>query len=283
RAHLYGANLDRAHLRETDLTEADLSRANLIGADLIGADLTRAILTETSFINATLDGCRVYGVSAWNVYLDDAVQTNLRITPDHEAEITVDNLEVGQFLYLMLHSEHIREIVETLTSKLVLVLGHFTPERKVVRDTLCEALRQHEPPFLPVLFNVEEASEGNVPEIGTSLARLACFVIADLTSPDNIRPVLQAIVPHVQVPVLPIIVEGAVPDPMLDDYRDFPWVLDVHRYPDLNGLVAPVAPVAPVEDTIVAPAEAKASELPATEAVVSELPALEPPGGEDTD
>lgn len=269
RAHLYGANLDGAHLRDTDLTEADLSRANLTAAVLIGADLTRAILTETTFVSATLDSCQVYGITAWNVHLDDAIQTNLRITPDHEAEISVDNLETAQFLYFMLHNEKVREVVEIHPSKIVLMLGHFTPERQAVRDKLCDMLRQHEPPYLPVLFTVQGTSDSNAHQNGVSLARLAHFIIADVTDmaseadPANVRQTLQAIVPHVQTRVLPIIAEGARPDPLLDDWK-FPWVLDVYGYADLDRLAA-VA-----RDAINGPAEASAHEPLASEQLVEE-------------
>ena len=43
-------------------------------------------------------GCRVYGISAWNVHLAGAYQVDLVITPPDEPEITVDNIEVAQFI-----------------------------------------------------------------------------------------------------------------------------------------------------------------------------------------
>jgi uncharacterized protein YjbI with pentapeptide repeats len=244
RAHFYGAHLERANLREADLTEADLSRANLTEADLTGADLTRAILTETDLSNATLNGCRVYGISAWNVHLDDAIQTNLRITPDDEAEITVDNLEVAQFLFLILHNETIRELIEGFSGRIVLILGRFTPERAAIRETLRDVARQHQPPYAPVLFDIEAASERNAPEMVGMLARLARFIVADLTNlsdPATARQVFAAITPHAHAPVMPIIVEGAppdLPDSLLGEYRDTPSVGDLYRYRNPDDLAA---------------------------------------------
>ena len=83
---------------------------------------------------ADLTGCRVYGISAWDLKLDGAEQKNLIITPHGEPEITVDNLEVAQFIYLLLNNEKIRHVIDTITSKVVLILGRFTEERKAVLD-----------------------------------------------------------------------------------------------------------------------------------------------------
>jgi uncharacterized protein YjbI with pentapeptide repeats len=73
-----------------------------VGTDLTGADLT---------------GCRIYGVSAWRLKLDGATQQNLVITDIDEPEITVDKVEVAQFTYLMLHSQKIREVIDTITPR----------------------------------------------------------------------------------------------------------------------------------------------------------------------
>ena len=88
-----------------NLWRANLDRANLTSANLIGAGLEAAILVNTDFTDADLTGCRIYGVSAWNLKLERAKQQDLIITPRNEPEITVDNIEVAQFIYLMLHNE----------------------------------------------------------------------------------------------------------------------------------------------------------------------------------
>jgi uncharacterized protein YjbI with pentapeptide repeats len=141
--NLTGANLDKAFLREADLTganlsEADLSGANLAGAklidahlidarlidadlsgaDLSGADLRRATLLDTDFARADLTGCRIHGISAWGLKLERTKQQNLVITRRDEPEITVDNIEVAQFIYLMLHNEKIRDVIDTGTARL---------------------------------------------------------------------------------------------------------------------------------------------------------------------
>jgi uncharacterized protein YjbI with pentapeptide repeats len=141
-AYLRGAYLREAYLREANLSGADFSWADLSNADLRGADLNRATLVKTNFSNANLDGCLIYGISAWAVDLEETIQSNLVITPHHEPRITVDNLEVAQFIYLLLNNERIRDVINTITSKAVLILGRFTPERKAVLNAIRKEIRR---------------------------------------------------------------------------------------------------------------------------------------------
>jgi uncharacterized protein YjbI with pentapeptide repeats len=89
-ANLAPANLLRAILIQVNLFEANLSGANLSRADLSylgeanlsGANLSAAALVETNLENAILTGCRIYGISAWNVKLSEGTkQQDLVITP----------------------------------------------------------------------------------------------------------------------------------------------------------------------------------------------------------
>jgi hypothetical protein len=70
------------------------------------------------------------------VKLDGTKQQNLIVTALDEPEVTVDNIEVAQFIHLLLHNEKIRHVIDTITSKAVLILGRFTDERKAVLDAL---------------------------------------------------------------------------------------------------------------------------------------------------
>ena len=149
-AHLSSANLTEADLRGANLNNAELSGANLREASLLGATLKRATLVGTNLERADLTACLVYGISAWNVKLEGAMQSNLVITHWGESPIQVDNLEVAQFIYLLLNNQKIRSVIDTITSKVVLILGRFTPERKVVLEAIRDELRKRD--YLPVLF-----------------------------------------------------------------------------------------------------------------------------------
>ena len=253
-ANLKGANLRRANLPEADLSEANLYKADLCRANLREADLTRSQLVQTNLNEANLTSCSVFGISAWGLQLSWAIQTNLVITPPDEPTITVDNLEVAQFIYLLLNNERIRDVIDTITSKVVLILGRFTPERKAVLDAIRNELRRHD--YLPVLFDFDKPASRDITETVRTLAHLARFIIADLTEPRSIPQELQAIVPGLAVPVQPLLLEGSTGEwGMFQDLRKYDWVLEVHRYDSLEGLLTSLG------DRVFAPAEAKAKEL----------------------
>jgi uncharacterized protein YjbI with pentapeptide repeats len=192
-AYLSGANLARAQLMRADLGGAVLHQSDLSDADLTGADLQRAVMVETKLSRATLTGCKVYGLSAWGLALDGAVQRNLVITRENEPQVTVDNLEVAQFLHLLLRNEKIRDVIDTITTKVVLILGRFTPGRKAVLDALRDELRSRD--YLPVLFDFEKPAGRDITETVSLLARMARFVVADITDARSIPQELGVIVP----------------------------------------------------------------------------------------
>jgi hypothetical protein len=265
-ADLHGVDLSPwANLRDADLRWANFSGANLRGADLRGADLRwetnfsganlseanlqAAILLETDLTGVDLTGSRIYGVSAWSLKLAGAKQQNLIITPENEPEITVDNIEVAQFIYLLLHNEKIRDVIDTIGKKAVLILGRFTADRKAVLDALREELRKRD--YLPILFDFEVPATRDITETVSLLARMARFVVADLTDPSSIPKELEAIVPSLAVPVQPLLEGSSRPYAMFKDYWKYDWVLPVYRYEGLEPLLAAVA------ERVIAPAEAK--------------------------
>lgn len=252
-ANLWRANLRRSDLREADLRGADLTEANLHEANLTEANLSRGMLVHTELHGALLTGCRIYGISAWDLHLEAAVQQDLIITPEDQPTITVDNVEVAQFVYMLLNNRRIRQVIDTIGKKAVLILGRFTPERKAVLDAMRQWLREHD--YLPILFDFELPGERDVTETITLLARMARFIIADLTAPSSISKELEAIVPTLAVPVQPLLEGSTIPYSMFKDYWKYDWVLQPHRYASVDDLLASL------NETVVAPAESKVTEL----------------------
>ena len=258
RAHLdfggpSGANLSGADLRGASLSGADLSGANLNGANLGQADLSGAQLVDTDLTGADVTGCRIFGISAWRLKLERAKQQSLVITSGDEPAITVDNIEVAQFVYLLLHNEKIRDVINTITSKVVLILGRFTDERKSVLDAIREELRKRD--YLPILFDFNVPATRDITETVSLLARMARFIIADLTDPSSIPKELEAIVPSLAVPIQPLLEGSSRPYAMFKDYWKYEWVLPVYRYDGLEPLLATLA------EKVIAPAEGKVKAL----------------------
>jgi pentapeptide repeat protein len=252
-AYLIMADLNKAKLIEANLIRTDLSGANLSEADLRDADLRQTTLVKTNLSDANLTNCCVYGISAWGVKLEKAKQLNLVITPPDEPTITMDNLEVAQFVYLFLNNQKIRDVIDTITTKAVLILGGFTQERKAILEAIREELRKYN--YLPILFDFNIPGDRNITETLNLLARMARFIIADLTEPSSVPKELEAIVPTVVVPIQPLLQGSKHQYSPFKDYREYNWILKEHRYQSLSDLLTSI------REKVIAPAEAKVKEL----------------------
>jgi len=267
------ADLSSAQLFDTNAFSADFSDATLVGAEiakaslhytrflranLTGAYLTQSSLIKTNFEGAALKDCNVYGISAWDLNLKAATQAGLIITPpsvdDPQPTITVDNLEVAQFIYLLINNERVRHVIDTVTSKVVLILGRFIHERKAVLDALREELRRRD--YVPVMFDFEPPSSRDLTETVSTLAHMARFVIVDITDPRSVPQELSHIVPNLpSVPIQPLLAASASEYGMFEHFKRYSWVLKPYRYESLEHLLDSLA------QEVVAPAEAKAEEL----------------------
>ena len=229
KANLTGAQLTGASLIGTNLLAADLERADLSGADLSGADLTAALLLRTVLDGANLTGCAVYGASVWDVSLEGAIQSKLNITNQTgEASIQVDDLEVAQFIYLLLSHRKLRDVITTLGEKAVLILGRFS-ERKELLDGIANKLRSLD--YLPIIFDFERPTDRDLTETVRILAGLSRFVIADITNPRSVPLELQATVPEYMVPFVTILQRGHARFSMFDDLPiKYHWALPLLEY-----------------------------------------------------
>ena len=165
-------------------------------------------------------------------------QNELRITPFDQTSITVDNLEVAQFIYLLLRNEKIRQVIDTITSRVVLILGRFTEQRKAVLDAIRAELRRRN--FTPILFDFIPPASKDVTGTVETLARMARFIIADLTDPSSIPHELATIVPLLRTtPILPLRLKGSTGYSMFNDLQcSYTWVLNTHEYDDGPSLIS---------------------------------------------
>jgi uncharacterized protein YjbI with pentapeptide repeats len=101
-ANLRGANLQRGIFKKCDFSKADLSQANLKWGDfreanfeeanLQGSFLNYSMLIKANLRNANISDSHIYGISTWEIDLENAIQKNLVITPHKETTITVEKL-----------------------------------------------------------------------------------------------------------------------------------------------------------------------------------------------
>jgi Pentapeptide repeats (8 copies) len=236
RADFYGAQMAKANLSGAFLEGANLTGANLEYARLAGADLRLALAVDVNLRHADLSGCQVHGISAWNVALDSADQRDLIITPPEEPPVTTDSLHVAQFLYLILNNRAIRDVIETVGKKAVLILGRFGAERKLVLEGVRNELRRAG--LVPILFDFDGPVNRDITETVSTLAHLARAVIADITEARSIPQELMAIIPNLpSVPVQPIVAKTAETYGMFEHFQRYPWVRETYSYASPQALL----------------------------------------------
>jgi uncharacterized protein YjbI with pentapeptide repeats len=245
RAVLTGADLAYADLTQANVSDANCAGANLQGTLLFGSNCSRANLRDASLLNAVaiqtdftgadLTGCHVYGLSAWDVKLEQAMQTKLIITRE-EPHVRVDDLEVAQFIYLLLHRQKLRNVLTTLGERTVLILGRFT-ERKALLEGIADKLRTLG--YLPIVFDFDRPTDRDLTETVKVLAGLSLFVVADITNPRSVPLELQATVPDYMVPFVTIVERGQPVFGMFDDLpRKYEWALPLLEYNSADNLLA---------------------------------------------
>jgi hypothetical protein len=150
--------------------------------------------------------------------------------------------------------EKIRNVIQTVGQKAVLILGRFSSERKQILDAIADHLRTKG--YLPIIFDFDRPSERDFTETIKILAGLSLFIIADITNPKSSPLELQATVPDYMVPLVPILQKGEEPFSMFVDLgHKYPWVLDVRRYENVEKLLTHL------DEDIIKPALDKHNEL----------------------
>lgn len=255
RAIFEGAMMPGARFRNANLQRADFTNAYLKYGDFRGADLRGATLVDADLSFADISGSKVYGASVWNVNLKRAKQKDIIITKDGEPTITVDNLEVAQFIYLLLNNEKIRNVIDTVAKKVVLILGRFTEKRIAILYAIKEGLRRHG--YLPVLFDFDKPTSRDFIETVSLLAHLSKFVIVDVTDARIVLEEVPHIVRNITVPVKPLLLRGSGNEPvtLYNLRRNQRSVLETYLYESQDELISTL------KENVIDPAERKAEEL----------------------
>ncbi len=257
-ADLREARFFDVNLRDADLSDSDLRGVTFNRADLKDANLTGARLIQTTWHDSKLLDCKIYGISAWNLELENTDQRGLIITDPDEPKITVDDLEVAQFIYLLLNYRKLRNVLNAVTERGVLLLGRFGGGGLEVLQAIAARLRDEK--YLPIIFDFERPYDRDFTETVKTLAGLAHFIIADLSGP-SVPKELEATVPNYKIPFAFICQADAKPFSMSTDLFGFPCVLKpALRFSTVEDLLAKL------QISVIEPAKAMAEELRKTKA-----------------
>jgi hypothetical protein len=181
-------------------------------------------------------------------------QANLINTKPDEPEIIVDNFAVAQFIYLLLNNENVRTVIDTITSKVVLILGRFTSARMRVLKAMRGELRKHN--YSAVLFDFDKPPSRDLTETISTLAHMARSVRADLTDAKSIPHELQRIVPDLpSLPIVPLRHTEAKEYAMFEHFNRYLWVLETFCYDTPEHFIRAL------REQVISPAEGKVKEL----------------------
>lgn len=254
-----GADLTGATLASADLTGAQIWDSSLVGVNLSNADITGSTIVNT----------RVHGVSIWDLRGKPNRQSQLIVTT-RAGRLEFNDLRAAVFANLLRNGLSLGDVVSISGKVSVLVLGRFTDDnendnRKLVLDGVRRKLETLG--FNPVVFDFERPDDRDLTETIVSLAGMSLFVIADLTKPRSVPLELQATIPNLMIPFVPIIQRGEEPFAMFRDLLKYDWVLNLLEY-DLEKLLfafkeAVVIPALKMRDEL----RAKKADLRATRSI----------------
>jgi uncharacterized protein YjbI with pentapeptide repeats len=218
---------------DSDLSYCSAEETDFKGSRFFRTKLEHMSLVKCNFSETIIDTCYVYATSAWDLNVDNSKHENIIITNDNSEVITIDKLELAQFLYLLINNKKLRDVIDTITSKVVLLLGNFSADRKAVLNYMREILRHND--YIPVMFDFEKPTSRNLTETIVTLASMSRFIVADLSSPRSLPHELSALVPRLQsVSLYPVICNGEQPYGMFADFANYKSVKMLREYSDFT-------------------------------------------------
>ncbi|MGH1364782.1 MAG: pentapeptide repeat-containing protein [Calditrichia bacterium] len=150
KANLYESNLVQADLTDANLSGAVMYKANLSEADFEGANLKNANLNLTNLQNATLnrtqlEGAKLTGSTVSNISIHDAVHSNseqldLVVTQSDGVLVKCDDMRVANQLEKLLRHDDFENTLDS--NKLVVLLGNFSADRKIIKGRILEEVRK---------------------------------------------------------------------------------------------------------------------------------------------
>jgi len=236
--------LSGSDLRNTDFTGAKIIMSNLVKCNLEKARfencyLSGSNLTSSNLNKSVIRNTVIFGTSVWNVTTDESIQENLTITNDQDdSVITLDDLEIANFIYLISNNDKISSAIDKISSKVILILGRFTPERLEILNHIKNILKTRN--LVPVLFDFSKPKSRDLTETIGLIGRMSKFIIADLTDAKSIPQELSELIPHnPSITIQPILLKGDREYSMFEHWQKYSWVKQIFEYKgkdDLNKL-----------------------------------------------
>ncbi len=225
-----GLNVQNATITGCHFEEGDFSRANFSNTVFINTKFNKTILTDASFTGVTFINCNlnrvnlanadfslkeiretvVYGISAWDLKTNPEMkQSKLVIEKSYELysdiiasgriPMMVDDIEMAQFVYYLSSHKKMRNMINILNSKGVLLLGQFRDGGLERLYKLMDWLRERN--YTPMLFDFDRPENLDYTETVITMAGLSKFILADLSG-GSVPQELHATLTNFEKPVI---------------------------------------------------------------------------------
>jgi len=229
------ADFSKSIISSTSLMGSSFYKTNLSESLVINCILKGSVFINTNIEQTSFENCNIFGISCWKMTGTPKLMRNLNISDFKENKITLDNLEIAQFLYLLLNNSEINLVIDNITTKIVLILGRFSDEQKPILDLIRLKLPTYG--YIPVIFDFNPPSTRDLDETISILAVLSKFVIVDITDPRSTPHEMKGFIEsHPSIPVQPIIRYDQREYGMFEHFKNYHWVQQTQIYRDINDL-----------------------------------------------
>ena len=243
-----GAKLDHGDFMQADFTAATLVNTNLEYARLDGAilkgttirgcNLGHASLTDSKLEDALIADSSAPYVNAKRIRIGANVKQRelflghtVRVVSGglYSRPIIANDLRMASFLGELERPDCLTHLINAGNDYLVLILGRFSKTGRGVLQTLERNVWARG--RIPLVFDFEGPKRRMLVDAVRFFACLSQFIIVDLSSPRSVPFELQAVVPQLAIPLVPLIRKGSRPFAMFPDLsRTYPWVLPTFSY-----------------------------------------------------
>jgi hypothetical protein len=209
RAFAEGLNLRNAEFEGSHVEEGDFSRADFRGQPfavprstrqssrvqtstarhLSTGNLNRVILVGALFRVKEITETAVYGIAAWDLVTSDEMkQSKLLIEKTYEfysdliqqgkIQMTVDDIELAQFVYYLNDRKKMRDTLNILNDKGVLLLGRFKDGGLERLYSICEWLQRKG--YMAMIFDFARPDNLSLSETVVTMASRSKLILVDL-------------------------------------------------------------------------------------------------------
>lgn len=223
--HLRKTKFDGATFEEGDFSRADFSGAifvntkfnktiftgaNFEGASFINCNLNRVNLVGANFRVKEITETVIYGIAAWDIEMsDDSKQSNLVIEKTYDLysdfisqgriPMMVDDIELAQFVYYLNNHKKMRDAINVLNDKGVLLLGRFKGGGLERLYSMREWFKSKG--YMAMIFDFARPDNLSLTETVITMAGLSKFVVVDLSG-SSVPAELSSILSQIKKPVL---------------------------------------------------------------------------------